>query len=252
MINLKNVWWSPAQVPVLAGLTTSIPKGEFCCIVGPSGAGKTSFLRLVAGLLEPDEGSVLVEGKTPKSSGEKMSYVFQKPVLFPWRTVRENMRLPYEVRGIDVSNKTVSQYLDLVRLPDVGDLFPKALSGGMQSRVAIARALVTEPEIMLMDEPFADLDEINREHLNVELQRIWLEHKRTVLFVTHDLSEAVFLADRIIVLSAKPAKVFAEIIVPLKRPRDEATFDDPVFNETLKEVRHALRLAVRAYPSEPK
>lgn len=243
MITFQNINWSPAGRPVIAGLNASIQAGEFCCLIGPSGAGKTSLLRMAAGLFEPTQGSILVDGRTPANARQKLSYVFQKPVLFPWRTVLENMRLPYEVNGTRVDDKTLLHYLDLVRLRDVAASYPKSLSGGMQSRVAIARALVTEPQILLMDEPFADLDEINREHLNLELQRIWLTQKRTVLFVTHDLAEAVFLADRIIVLSAKPARVFAEIVVPLKRPRDEATFDDKTFDDTLKEVRHALRQA---------
>lgn len=246
MIKFNSVSWNPPGVPeILSNLSLNIPEGEFCCVVGPSGAGKTSLLRLAAGLINPTRGQIYVIGSQPEESRGRISYVFQHPVLFPWRTVLENLQLPQEIRGDGKSEEKVREYLKLVNLEGAETLYPKELSGGMQSRVAIARALVTEPSILLMDEPFADLDEINREHLNLELQRIWLTKRRTVIFVTHDLAEAVFLGDRIIVLTSKPARVFTEIPIKLPRPRDETTFDDVTFDETLKEVRHALRLAAR-------
>ncbi len=226
-----------------------VPDGQFCCVVGPSGAGKTSLLRLAAGLLVPTSGKMLINGAQPEGARATVSYVFQQPVLFPWRTVLENVRLPLEIRGEDAKG-VLGEHLDLVRVQGTEAKFPRELSGGMQSRVAIARALITDPRILLMDEPFADLDEINREYLNVELQRIWMVKGLTVLFVTHDLAEAVFLADRIVVLSAKPGRVFADIPVPLARPRTDDTLDGPAFELTLREVRHALRAATKA--SQPR
>ncbi len=246
MIEFNSVSWSPpGNSAILSDLTLNVLDGEFCCVVGPSGAGKTSLLRLAAGLITPTSGNIRLDGRLPAESRSQLSYVFQQPVLFPWRTVLENLRLPLEIKQIYKNDDKLYEYLELVNLKGSESLFPRELSGGMQSRVAIARALVTEPSILLMDEPFADLDEINREHLNLELQRIWLANRRTVMFVTHDLAEAVFLADRIIVLTNNPARVLMDIPVNLPRPRDERIFDEPVFDEILKQVRHALRLVVK-------
>lgn len=231
---------------VVSDCSIAIPPRQFCCVIGPSGAGKTTLLRLAAGILRPTSGSVKVNGAGPEGSRSVVSYVSQHPVLFPWRTVLENVRLPLEIRRQESRSHLVREYLELVRLTGVSHKRPAELSGGMQSRVAIARALVTNPRILLMDEPFADLDEINREHLNVELQRIWLAKDLTVCFVTHDLAEAVFLADRIVVMAAKPGRVFADIKVALPRPRTDQTLDTDDFDRSLREVRHALRAATRA------
>ena len=251
MVRYESLSWQPSDVApaIISHLTLDVPDGQFCCVVGPSGAGKTSLLRFAAGLVAPTAGRVLINGLQPEDARMNVSYVFQQPVLFPWRTVLENVRLPLEIRGLETT-AALSEYLDLVRLRGTEAKFPRELSGGMQSRVAIARALITDPTILLMDEPFADLDEINREHLNVELQRIWMTKQLTVLFVTHDLAEAVFLADRIVVLSAKPARVFADIPVPLARPRNDDTLDAPAFEAVLRDVRHALRAATRVSQPE--
>ena len=247
MVTFESVSWQPGgtDAPIVKDLSLTIPDGQFCCVVGPSGAGKTTLLRLAAGLLAASSGRVSVNGQRPEDARSSLSYVFQQPVLFPWRTVLENIRMPLELRGTE-RDVDLSEHLDLVRLNGSSDKFPRQLSGGMQSRVAIARALVTDPRLLLMDEPFADLDEINREHLNVELQRIWMTKRQTVVFVTHDLAEAVFLADRIVVLSTKPARLFADIAVSLPRPRGDETLDEPAFEAVLREVRHALRGAARA------
>lgn len=249
MIHFEAVNWkpSPREPSVLEDVTLTVPAGEFCCVVGPSGAGKTTLLRLTTGLVEPTAGQVFVNGETPAVARPAVSMVFQQPVLFPWRTVQENIELPLEIRG-GRGGQRIKEHLELVRLAGIEEKFPRELSGGMRSRVAIARALVTDPSILLMDEPFADLDEINREHLNEELQRIWITKKLTVMFVTHDLAEAVFLADRIIVLSARPARLFADIRVPLPRPRSDTTVDSPEFEAVLREVRHALRAATKGMP----
>lgn len=251
MVRFEAISWKPSvgEPAIINNLSMEVPDGQFCCVVGPSGAGKTSLLRLAAGLVAPTSGRMLINGSQPEDARPTVSYVFQQPVLFPWRTVLENVQLPLEIRGEDIKGR-IDEYLDLVRLRGTESKFPRELSGGMQSRVAIARALITDPKILLMDEPFADLDEINREHLNVELQRIWMAKQLTMLFVTHDLAEAVFLADRIVVLSAKPGRVFADIAVPLARPRTDDTLDSPAFESVLREVRHALRAATKASPSE--
>jgi NitT/TauT family transport system ATP-binding protein len=247
MLTFRQVTWTPtaSQTAVLKGVDFSIGSREFCCVVGPSGAGKTSLLRLAAGLVPATDGEVIVNGQAPDTARASVSYVFQHPVLFPWRTARENVLLPLEVRGERPSPSAADDLLNLVRLDGHADMRPAHLSGGMQSRVAIARALVTNPRVLLMDEPFADLDEINREHLNFELQRIWQARDLAVVFVTHDLAEAVFLADRIIVMSARPGQVFADIPVSLPRPRNESTLDTEAFESILREVRHSLRAATR-------
>lgn len=246
MLSFSSVGWRPdPESVILDDVSFEVPEGEFCCLVGPSGAGKSTLLRLAAGILSPSSGFVRIAGAAPSGARSHTSYIFQHPVLFQWRTVSENILMPLQLNGRPHHDGLIGRLLKQVNLEGIENLYPRQLSGGMQSRVAIARALITEPSLLLMDEPFADLDEINREHLNLELQRIWLERKRTVLFVTHDLAEAVFLADRIIVLSSKPGRVFADIRVPLPRPRTESTFDTAKFDNLLKDVRHALRTAAR-------
>jgi len=226
-------------------LSLHVQPAEFCSIVGPSGCGKTTLLKMIAGLVRPDSGRVSIDGKSPEEARARLGFVFQQPVLFPWRTVAGNLRLPREILGKDLPVDELQGLFRLVGLDDVSALLPRQLSGGMQSRVAIARALVNSPVLLLLDEPFADLDEINRERLNMELQRIWLEARPTMLFVTHDLEEAVFLSDRILVLSSAPARIHAEICCDLPRPRHPEMLDTPEFEMRLSETRKALRSATR-------
>jgi NitT/TauT family transport system ATP-binding protein len=202
-----------------------VREGEFVCLLGPSGCGKTTVLRIVAGLEAKSEGSVTVEGKEVREAGPDRGMVFQEFALFPWRTVRKNIEFGLEVRHVpeleraDVSKKLV----ELVGLKGFEDAHPRELSGGMKQRVAIARALANDPKVLLMDEPFGSLDAQTRNLMQKELLRIWSASKKTVLFVTHSVEEAVYLADRIVIMTARPGKVREMIDVPLNRPRDRTS-----------------------------
>ena len=231
--------------PVIESINLTIEKGSFVSVIGPSGCGKTTLLRLIAGFITPKSGLILINGKLPSIAMKSrlIGYVFQQPVLFEWRTLRQNIELPGEIfKQKSIISKS-EEYMKLVGLADVFDYYPHELSGGMQSRAAIARALIHQPDVLLLDEPFADLDEINREHMNLELLRIWNETNTTMVFVTHNLEEAIFLSDTIYVLSSKPAKVFTMIDVALRRPRTIDIFDTPEYGIYLEKVRKALRAA---------
>lgn len=212
-------------VKAIGNISLEVNAGEFVAIVGPSGCGKTTLLKLISGLLEPTSGEILVNGGSVKqaSSKKEFGFVFQKPALLPWRTVIDNICLPLEItqNGCDKSEfiARATKLLKMVDLLDFKDNYPHELSGGMQQRVAIARALISNPFILLMDEPFSSVDEITRETMNLELLRIWHNLKPTVLFVTHSILEAVFLADRVVVLSKRPAEVKQVVDINLLRPR---------------------------------
>lgn len=235
----------PGGTLALADVSLTVSAGEFVSVVGPSGCGKSTLLSIVADLVPPTSGEVEVCGHPPAIARRRREYgiVFQTPVLYQWRTVLQNVELPLELAGLEREERRrrARDALALVHLGDVAERRPSQLSGGMQQRVALARALVTRPRLLLMDEPFGALDELSRERLNNELLRIWQETGVTVLFVTHSVEEAVFLADRVVVLTARPARVAAVVPVDLPRPRDEATRDDPAFFEALRLVRGALR-----------
>jgi len=196
-----------------------------------------------------------MEGMAPVEARRrgKVGLIFQQPVLFPWRTVRENIELPGEIRSESYLKEGVQEMLRITQLEGYESYYPHQLSGGMQSRVAIARALVTQPDLLLLDEPFADLDEINRERMNLELQRIWMRSKATMVFVTHDLGEAAFLGDRVLVLSPRPARLVADIAVPFPRPRGPELLDSREFDEILAEIRRALRqpMSMASVEAEP-
>jgi len=212
-------------INVLDGLTFSVRKGEFVSLLGPSGCGKSTVLRIAAGLQEWQEGRVSIDGVAPHEARARRLFgvVFQKPVLFSWRTVLENILLPFEVGPKDRDdpaspndlNKRATDILELVGLLGFEDSLPDELSGGMQARVAVARALMMKPEILLMDEPFASIDELNRLRLNDELLRIREVTGCTVMFVTHSIEEAVYLSDRVVILSPRPARVVKEVTVEL-------------------------------------
>jgi NitT/TauT family transport system ATP-binding protein len=209
------------ELTALEGVSLDIKPGEFVSIVGPSGCGKTTLLRMVAGLLTATSGKVLVGGAEVREPRPDVGLVFQQALLLPWLSVLRNVLLPVDVQG-----KAVADYReragDLIRMVGLGGFekrLPNELSGGMQQRVALARALVHDPKILLMDEPFAALDAMTRESMNIELQRIWTEHHKTVLFVTHGIPEAVFLSDRVVVMTARPGRVTAVIEIPFARPR---------------------------------
>lgn len=214
----------PAGVQALRDLNLEISRGQFVSIVGPSGCGKSTFLRLVAGLDAPTSGQLRVSDHDPLG----LAFVFQDATLLPWRSVERNVTLPLELRR-QADDAHVAQTLELVGLTDFAAAYPAQLSGGMRMRVSIARALVTRPQILLLDEPFGALDEITRQRLNEELSRLWQEDRWTGLFVTHNVSEAVFLSQRVLVLSARPGRLLADIPIPFPYPRSPYLRSAPEF-----------------------
>lgn len=212
-------------VQALSEVSVSVDDGEFCCVVGPSGCGKTTLLRTIAGLETPDSGAVLVDGEPVTGPGLDRGMVFQEYALFPWRTVRGNIRfgLDRPACGCSDCERRVRKLIDLVGLDGFADSYPKALSGGMKQRVGIARALAVDPEILLLDEPFGSVDARTRDRLHAELLDIWRETDQSVVFVTHDIDEAVMLADRIVVMDSEPGTVQSVHSVDLSRPRDRTT-----------------------------
>jgi NitT/TauT family transport system ATP-binding protein len=228
---------------VLQNISLNIERGEFVTFLGPSGCGKSTLLKIVSGLSPVSEGSVQVNGMTPENARELMSFIFQDPTLLPWRTVEANVGLGLELdhAARNLREERVAQMLNLVGLAQVAKRYPRQLSGGMKMRVSIARALVSRPRILLMDEPFAALDEMTRDRLNEELLRLYAEQKWTVLFVTHSVAEAVFLSTRIVILVAHPGRVAHEIAVNLPWPRTAETRECAAFEEAVTRASRLLR-----------
>ena len=226
----------------LENVTLSVRRNEFLCIVGPSGCGKTTLLRILAGLLQPSSGSVTFEGEPIVHPRRRIGFVFQESNLMPWRTVLSNVVLPLELqnqaRGLRESR--AQDLIDLVGLSGFEQAYPRDLSGGMAQRVAIARALIHEPDILLLDEPFGSLDALTRERMETELIRIWGARTVTVIMVTHSITEAVLLADRLIVLSPRPASVVSDLVVPLPRPRNLDMTHTRPFGKVVTKVRSAI------------
>jgi NitT/TauT family transport system ATP-binding protein len=233
-----------ANPPVLQNMSFTVPSGSFATVVGSSGSGKSTLLKVIGGLHTPDSGEVLVGGEpltTPRP--DMITTVFQDSCLMPWRTVVRNIELPLEVRGVGREERRARAHdmLALVGLADYAQRFPRELSGGMRQRVAIARALVVEPPVLLMDEPFSALDEQTRYEMGEELLRLWDRLKATVVFVTHSLSEAIFLADKVIVLEGRPVSVGRRVRVDFERPRDLALMTRPEFQEIRADLTASLR-----------
>jgi NitT/TauT family transport system ATP-binding protein len=216
---------------------------EFLAVVGPSGSGKTTLLRLLAGLLRPTHGEVFLEGEAVHQPRRRTGFVFQQANLMPWRTVMANVGLPLELEGEPAgrARARAEEMLTLVGLQGFGDAFPHNLSGGMAQRVALARALVHDPDLLLLDEPFGSLDALTRERLAAELMRIWEARQVTVVLVTHSIPEAVMLADRVLVLSARPGRVVLDLPIHLTRPRELSVADTEEFGELARQVRLAIR-----------
>ena len=235
----------PNQVDALVGIDLDIQPGEFISLVGPSGCGKSTLLRLVADLLEPTAGTITIHGKSAHQARVDQDYgmAFQQSGLFEWRSVERNIELPLELKGWDKTKRRerAQEMLELVKLPEFAKHMPWQLSGGMQQRIAIARALASHPKLLLMDEPFGALDEMTREHMQAELLRICAAAGTTVVFVTHSIPEAVYLADRVVVMSPRPGRITDIVDVGLGRDRNELTREAGDFFARVTEVREALR-----------
>jgi NitT/TauT family transport system ATP-binding protein len=239
-------------VEALAGCSLEIAAGSFTVIIGPNGCGKSTLLRLIAGLLQPTAGAVAVDGRAPLPGDGRVGLAFQQPRLIPWRTTLDNVALPLELAGIPLADRRAraSEALDRVGLGGAATLRPRELSGGMAQRAALARALIVDPPVLLLDEPFSALDALTRETFDSELQRLWIERQRTVIFVTHSVSEAVALADRVVVMTPRPGRVAREVEIDLPRPRPAELLGDRPAAELAAEVRAALT-AVRAIELRP-
>jgi len=233
------------NVTALQDIDLDLHPGEFVSLIGPSGCGKSTLLRVIGDLIQPTSGSITVNGKSARQARNDGDYgiVFQDAVLFDWRTVAKNIALPLEMLGWERARRKsrVEEMLDLVELAGFADHHPWQLSGGMQQRVAIARALAFEPALLLMDEPFGALDEMTRERLNLELLSIWQKTGSTVVFVTHSISEAVFLSSRVVVMSPRPGRVAGLVEIDLPYPRTVETREQPRFFELVTQVRELLR-----------
>jgi NitT/TauT family transport system ATP-binding protein len=228
---------------VLDRVSFAAQPGDFVSLIGPSGCGKSTLLRLIAGLTPLTSGSLAVDGRSPDAAAADLAFVFQEATLLPWLTVAANIELPLSLRGIAPPERSATRrrVLELVRLPEKADAYPRQLSGGQKMRVSIARALALSPKILLLDEPFGALDEMTREHLNEELLAIRERHAWTAFFVTHSVAEAVFLSNRICVMSANPGHVHTEIPVPFPYPRTEETRLSRPYHDLVADVSRILR-----------
>jgi NitT/TauT family transport system ATP-binding protein len=230
------------ELRALDGVGLTVTDGEFVAIVGPSGCGKSTLLRILGGLLVPTRGTVQLDGQPLGSPQRQVGFVFQRVNLMPWRTVLHNVTLPLEVARVPKAEaeKQARDLLILVGLEEFEKVLPRELSGGMAQRVAIARALVGQPEVLLLDEPFGSLDALSREQMNMELLRVWHARRVTAVMVTHDLQEAIFLADRVLVMSPRPGRIRMEVKVDLPRPRTlEVTYTE-FFGSLSRQVREAI------------
>jgi NitT/TauT family transport system ATP-binding protein len=238
------------ELSALEGVRLDVQPGEFVSIVGPSGCGKTTLLRLVAGLLTPNSGKILVGGIEVREPRPDVGLVFQQAMLLPWFSVMRNVLLPVDVQGQRIADYQ-ERARDLIRMVGLAGFekrLPSELSGGMQQRVALARALVHNPKILLMDEPFAALDAMTRETMNIELQRIWSGQHKTVLFVTHGIPESVFLSDRVVVMTPRPGRVAAIVDIPFARPRSAQLLGTAEFATLAAQIRNVFDISVAQAP----
>ncbi len=226
------------HVMALSAMDLSIREGEFVALLGPSGCGKSTILHLVAGLDEPSTGAVLVDGVPPAQlqAKQQLGIAFQEHALLPWRTVEGNLELPFQIAGRDPDRKQIADLIELVGLKGFEGARPSQLSGGMRQRVSIARALCLGPKLLLLDEPFGALDAVTRRFMNLELQRIWQEKQITTILVTHTVEEAIFLADRVLVMSGRPGRVIRELQVPFARPRSVETMRQEEFHHLVDDL----------------
>jgi NitT/TauT family transport system ATP-binding protein len=231
-----------STVHALDRVSLRASKGEFVAVVGPSGCGKSTLIKLVSGLILPSGGAIRVNGQPVRGPTASIGIVFQNPLLMAWRSALQNVLLQIEIRDLPVENyrATAKELIELVGLEGFENAYPHQLSGGMQQRVGLCRALIHDPDLLLMDEPFGALDALTREQMNSELQRIWMERRKTVLFITHSISEAVYLADRVLVMSSRPGRIVGEINVDLPRPRTVESTETMAFAQFTRQVRELL------------
>jgi NitT/TauT family transport system ATP-binding protein len=233
---------------VLQSIDLRILKNEFVTLIGPSGCGKSTVLKLISGLTAPSAGMIRIDGMTPENARETVSFIFQDATLLPWRTVTQNVGLGLELERVPSARRKhkVASLLELVGLAEVANAYPRELSGGMKMRASIARALATNPRLLLMDEPFAALDEMTRDRMNEELLRLRLEQRWTGVFVTHSVAEAVFLSTRIVVLAPRPGRIHAILPIDLPFPRTASLRETAEFESLVGQASHILREALAA------
>jgi NitT/TauT family transport system ATP-binding protein len=243
--NVNLTFRPPNRGPVraLSNFDIDINEGEFLSIVGPSGCGKSTFLNVLLGLVKPDSGDLQIQGKPIAGPGTDRAMVFQEFGLLPWRSVQDNVELGLELKGMarDARRKVSQPLIEMIGLAGFEGHFPHELSGGMKQRVGLARALATDPHVLLMDEPFAALDAQTRDLMQVELLRVWQEARKTVLFVTHQIDEAIYLSDRVMVMTKRPGRAKTIFPINLPRPRDYEMRTTPEFNELKLEIWNSLK-----------
>jgi NitT/TauT family transport system ATP-binding protein len=239
---VRDVALSFGSLRVLDGVSLDVASGEVVALIGPNGSGKSTLLRVIAGLLAPERGVVTLDGRTVTSPDASIGLVFQEPRLLPWRSVADNVAYPLELAGMsrDVRDARVAQVLDRMRIAEFANARPSQLSGGTRQRVALARTLALEPRVLLLDEPFSALDALTRERLNLELLELWGRTDTTILLVTHSIPEAIFVADRVAVLSARPGRIVADLPVELPRPRRLEAVDAATVSPLAAEIRRNL------------
>ena len=244
-VAVRDVALSYGSLRVLDGVSLDIPPGEVVALIGPNGSGKSTLLRVIAGLLMPDRGSVTLDDRTITSPDASIGLVFQEPRLLPWRSVLDNVAYPLELAGVsrDARRARALHLLDVMGIVEFAGARPSQLSGGMRQRVALARALALEPRVLLLDEPFSALDALTRERLNLELLELWGRVGTTILLVTHSIPEAIFVADRVAVLSSRPGQIVADLPVDLPRPRRLDAVDAATVSPLAAQIRRSLETA---------
>jgi len=243
--NVNLTFRPPNRAPVraLQGFDIAVEEGEFLSIVGPSGCGKSTFLSILLGLIKPDSGDIGLHGKPIAGPGTDRAMVFQEFGLLPWRSVAQNVELGLQLKGVPAAprRQTAQRFIEMVGLRGFESHYPHELSGGMKQRVGLARALATDPDVLLMDEPFAALDAQTRDLMQAELLRIWQDARKTVLFVTHQIDEAIYLSDRVLVMTKRPGRAKKIFTIDLPRPRDYEMRVTPEFNDLKLEIWNALK-----------
>jgi NitT/TauT family transport system ATP-binding protein len=241
-LQIRAVRKSYDRLEAIRHVGFDVRAGEFVSVLGPSGCGKSTLLMMIAGLIAPSEGTIVIGGEPVRGPRREVGVVFQSPVLLPWRSVLQNVLFPVELQKLprDQYRLRALDLLRMAKLEEFTALLPRQLSGGMRQRVAICRALVHDPSILLMDEPFSALDAITRDEMAIELLSIWQAHRKTVIFVTHSIREACLLSDRVLVMGRRPATIVDEVAIALPRPRDIAMTEDEDFNRYVRHLRKAI------------